>query len=108
MSTDWSRKLRRAPRAAINMHVKIWRRVNGEERLVPGYCMNLSEDGIAVFMPGQMALDEKLELQFMLPGSTKEIKIEAVVRAINKFQYGMEFINPDSTVKGLLDTLGRG
>src|SRR5690242_13457232 len=45
------RNKRRSPRAKINMHVKVWRRVNGEKKLVPGYSRNIRQDGIAVFIP---------------------------------------------------------
>lgn len=96
---QWRRRARRSPRAKINMHVKVWRIVKGEKKLIPGYSRNISQDGIAVFMPADVQVDEQLELQFKLPGSSSEIKVQAIVRGCNKFQYGMEFINVDSAVK---------
>jgi len=96
------RAKRRSPRAKINMHVKVWRRVNGEKKLVPGYSRNISQDGIAVFIPAQIPVDEKVELQFRLPGLSSEITVHAVVRGANKLQYGMEFTSLEGAVKRLL------
>jgi PilZ domain len=96
------RNNRRSPRVKINMHVKVWRCIKGEKKLVPGYCRNISRDGIAVFIPAQLAVDEKLELQFRLPGLSTEVTVHAVVRGVNKFQYGMEFTSLEDTMKRLL------
>jgi hypothetical protein len=97
-----SRNNRRSPRVKINMHVKVWRRAKGEKKLVPGYSRNISQDGIAIFIPAEISAGEKLELQFTLPGLSKQITVHAVVRVVNKFQYGMEFTSLDSTMKRLL------
>ena len=97
------RKARRSPRAKISMHVKVWRYLKkGNKKLVPGYARNICQDGIAVFIPAEIPVDEKLELQFTLPGSTREITVQAAVRGIHKFQYGMEFTSLDATSKQLL------
>jgi hypothetical protein len=100
-----TRPVRRSPRAKTNMHVKVWRRVKGKKKLVPGFSRNISQDGIAVFMPADVPVNEELELQFTLPGSTREITVHARVRGKNKFQYGMEFTSLDSTMKELLGCL---
>lgn len=106
LSTSGStRKARRSPRAKISMHVKVWRMVLGQKKLIPGFSRNICQDGIAVFMPADIPLHEKLELQFTLPGSTREITVQAVVRGVSKFQYGMEFTSLDSTSKQLLGAL---
>jgi hypothetical protein len=96
------RNNRRSPRAKINMHVKVWRRIKGEKKLVPGYSRNISQDGIAVFIPADLGVDEKVELQFRLPGLSTEVTVHAVVRGVNKFQYGMEFTSLDGAMKRLL------
>jgi hypothetical protein len=98
-----ARKSRRSPRAKISMHVKVWRYLKkGNKKLVPGYARNICQDGMAVFIPADIAVDEKLELQFTLPGSSREITVQAVVRGIHRFQYGMEFTSLDPTSKQLL------
>ena len=96
------RAKRRSPRAKINMHVKVWRRINGEKKLVPGYSRNISQDGIAVFIPAQIPVDEKVELQFRLPGFSTEVTVHAVARGVNKFQHGMEFTSLEAAMKRLL------
>ena len=101
----WTRNIRRSPRVKISMHVKVWRRIKGEKKLVPGYSRNISQDGIAIFIPAEIPVDEKVELQFTLPDLSREITVHAVVRGVNKFQYGMEFTSLDSTMKRLLAAL---
>jgi len=96
------RNNRRSPRAKINMHVKVWRRIKGEKKLVPGYSRNISQDGIAIFIPAHIPVGEKLELLFKLPGFSTEVTLHAVVRGVNKFQYGMEFTSLDGAMKRLL------
>lgn len=103
-----NRDARRSPRAKISMHVKVWRRVKGGKKLVPGYSKNICQDGIAVFMPAEIPLDEKLELQFTLPGSSREITVHAVVRRVHNLQYGMEFTSLDAISKLLLGALAVG
>jgi hypothetical protein len=84
------------------MHVKVWRRINGEKKLVPGYCRNISQDGIGLFIPAQIPVDEKVELQFRLPGLSTEVTVHAVVRGVDKFQHGMEFTSLEGAMKRLL------
>ena len=100
-----TRDARRSPRAKISMHVKVWRRVKGGKTLVPGYSKNICQDGIAVFMPAEIPIHEKLELQFTLPGSSREITVQAVVRRVQNLQYGMEFTSLDGISKQLLAAL---
>ncbi|HKT49097.1 MAG TPA: PilZ domain-containing protein [Candidatus Angelobacter sp.] len=103
-----ARDARRSPRAKISMHVKVWRRVKRGKALVPGFSRNICQDGIAVFIPAEIPLHEKLELQFTLPGSSREITVQAIVRRAHNLQYGMEFTSLDATSKRLLGALAVG
>ena len=103
-----TRDNRRSPRAKISMHVKVWRRVKGGKALVPGFSRNICQDGIAIFMPAEIPLHEKLELQFTLPGSSREITVQAIVRRVHNLQYGMEFTSLDANSKRLLGALAVG
>ena len=96
------RNLRRAPRTDINMHLKVVRTVAGVKKLVPGYARNISEGGMGVFVPAQLALDERVEVTFTLPGIDKELTVNAIVRTIEKFQYGLEFTRLDEVARGIL------
>jgi len=103
-----ARDTRRSPRAKISMHVKVWRRVKGGKALVPGFSKNICQDGIAVFIPADVPIHEKLELQFTLPGSSREITVQAIVRRVHNLQYGMEFTSLDANSKRLLGALAVG
>jgi hypothetical protein len=99
---EWTRNQRRSPWARICMHVKVWRCIQGEKKLLPGYCRGISEDSIAVFIPAGIPLDEKLELQFTLPRSTRELTIQTIVNMSNKFDYRLEFTSLDAGAKDIL------
>lgn len=104
-SSGGARNTRRSPRAKISMHVKVWRRIKRGKTLVPGFSRNICQDGIAIFMPAQIPIHEKLELQFTLPGSSREITVQAIVRRVHNLQYGMEFTSLDANSKRLLGSL---
>jgi hypothetical protein len=96
------RNLRRTPRMGINMHLKIFRTIGCEKKLVPGYARNISEGGLAAFIPAQVFMDERLELKFTLPGTDRELTVTAIVRLIEKFQYGLEFARLDEIARNLI------
>lgn len=91
--------LRRTPRSAIHMHLKIYRTIAGEKKLIPGYARNISEGGVAAFVPGHLAADERLEVQFTLPGTKTELTVKAIVRTVERFQYGLEFVRLDEAAR---------
>lgn len=94
--------LRRTPRSAIHMHLKIYRTIAGEKKLIPGYARNISEGGVAAFVPGHLATDERLEVQFTLPGTKTELTVKAIVRTVERFQYGLEFVKLEEGVRQLI------
>ncbi len=96
------RNLRRTPRSGINMHLKIYRTIAGEKKLVPGYARNISEGGLAAFVPGHLSVDERLQVQFRLPKTNTELTVTAIVRTIEKFHYGLEFAKLEEHARQLI------
>jgi c-di-GMP-binding flagellar brake protein YcgR len=84
--------LRQTPRRKIHTHLKISRMIDGQKKLVPGYVRNISEGGIAAFVPGQLSVGEVVELEFTIPNLGKIIAERARVRTVEIFQHGLEFV----------------
>jgi hypothetical protein len=96
------RNLRQTQRSAINMHLKIYRTIAGEKKLIPGYARNISEGGLAAFVPGHLSTDEWVQVEFTLPGTKTELTVKAIVRTADKFQYGLEFVKLEERVRQLI------
>jgi hypothetical protein len=99
---EWKRNVRRSARVKTNFQLKVWIMVNEQQTLLPGYARNISGEGICAFIPADLAIDQQVELQFALPGSARELTLQGIIRAVNEFQYGIEFIRPDSATKRVL------
>jgi len=99
---EWKRNLRRSSRVKANFQLEVICNVNGERVLIPGYARNVSSEGIGVFIPANLGIDEKLELQFTLPKSELELTLKGIVRAVDEFFYGIEFLGLDAATKRLL------
>ena len=98
--------LRQSPRYKINTHLKISRAVNGVTKIIPGYARNISEGGIGAFVPGQLSIGETVAIEFAFPRSKTIIAVRAVVRAIDRFHYNLEFVGLDETARQLIADCG--
>jgi hypothetical protein len=108
ISANWHRNLRRSPRARIDIVLKVWRHLDGEKQLICGRTRDISEHGIAAQVPADLEINEKVELQFTLPGSTNAITLKATVCAANERHYGFEFNSVDRLTKRTLGALVKG
>ena len=82
---------RREPRFKIEVDITINSPTRG---LLKGHTVEISQSGIAAILPIETALDENVELKFMLPGGA--VTIHAIARQKRAFRYGFEFANSDS------------
>ena len=105
ISADWHRNLRRSPRARIDIVLKVWRHRDSEKHLVCGRTRDISEHGIAAQIPADLEMNEKVELQFTLPGATSAISLKATVCAANERFYGFEFNSVDRLTQRTLGAL---
>lgn len=73
-----------------------------------GRTKNLAEGGMAATVAGEMALGEKVELQFQLPESSDPLVVQAEIRYRQGFQYGFKFLPlPDIKVGRIRNTLDK-
>lgn len=101
-SDEWKRNLRRSVRVKINVQLTIRYTVDGREVIVTGYAHNISAEGIGTLIPTNLEIDQKLELQFRLPGSDRELTLQGIVRACDEFFYGIEFLGVDAGSRRVL------
>ena len=94
--------LRQSHRNGIHTHLKIFRLVNGEQKIIPGYARNVSTGGIDAFVPTQLAIGETLEIQFVFPGFPENLTVFGIVRTIERWQHGIEFIRLDSATERII------
>ena len=97
--------LRQSRRYSINTHLKILRSVNGEQKIIPGYARNISTGGIAAFVPAQLTIGERLEIQFAFPGFPESLTVAGVVRTVERWQHGIEFIKLDGATERMIAEL---
>src|SRR5437588_10466730 len=88
----------------INVHLKITTTLHGARKLIPAYALNLSDSGLSAFIPAELPPGHTVEIEFSLPRS-QNVLARAVVRAINRFHYGLEFIKLEDAVKEQLRAL---
>ena len=79
---------RRHPRHHLATPLNLWRQ-RGNGAMIPGIGLEISESGISVIFPEELALGETVEFAVRLPAG--QLRATAVVRNKTMFRYGFEF-----------------
>lgn len=85
------RDLRRSPRYHVDVRLRLIVAKDGKNMVVHGRGNDISEDGMAMFVAHELALEQRLEVEFTLPYSRQPLRIGIVVRNRNGYRYGVEF-----------------
>jgi PilZ domain len=64
---------------------------NNRSRIIQGRVLDLSCAGISVLIAADLPVGEVLELEFGLPYASVVVRLKAVVRSRQDYQYGLEF-----------------
>ena len=91
--------LRTSERRKIHTHLKISATINGVTKLIPGYAVNISETGIAAYIPAPLRVGDTVTVEFTFPRSSHTFSMQSIVRANTKFQYGMEFVGMNQATR---------
>jgi c-di-GMP-binding flagellar brake protein YcgR len=83
---------RRFVRTQAELRVKIAYRRQQHMQLANGRAHDLSEGGLAVYVPLELGVGEQLDLEFTLPRARAPIRVPATVRNRMGFRYGLEFL----------------
>jgi c-di-GMP-binding flagellar brake protein YcgR len=84
---------RRTPRYKLDLRAKIVYRRNGLNQSAIARGQDVSEGGMAMFVPIEFGKDDAIEVEFTLPQSRLPLRIHAVVRNRDGHRYGLEFVN---------------
>ncbi len=90
---------RRATRYRLDLRAKIVYRRNGLNQSAIARGQDVSEGGMAMFVPIEFHKEDTLEVEFTLPQSRLPLRVQAVVRNRDGHQYGIEFLNLTETQK---------
>ena len=86
------RDLRRNPRYKLDVRVRLIIRKDKGNHVVHGRGTDISETGMAVFVPHDMAVEDRAELEFTLPYSRQPQRVVVNVRNRSGYRYGVEFM----------------
>ena len=84
---------RRTPRYKLDLRAKIVYRRNGLNQSAIARGQDVSEGGMAMFVPIEFGKDDAIEVEFTLPQSRLPLRVHAVVRNRDGHRYGLEFVN---------------
>ena len=105
MTRSTPARQRRYQRTTLDKRVKIFDSDSGE--LVHGRCTNLSPGGLGATIPGKLAIGDPVEIELTLGVSADVFRARAVVRNVNGFQYGFEFLDPSHELRhAILSVIG--
>ena len=80
-------------RVGLDVRLRVTCRKAGTRMAVRGRGNNLSDGGLAAFIPVELVIGECIELDVSLPYATQPLKLRAVVRNRRSFTYGLEFVS---------------
>lgn len=81
---------RRSPRIELEMLLTATR-ASGER--YQGYCRNLSREGAAALVWGELVMGELIHVAYRpLGGESEEVVVPAIVRQAIGYRYGLEFV----------------
>src|SRR5579872_2214264 len=86
------RDLRRNPRYKLDVRVRLIIHKDNGNQVVHGRGTDISETGMAVFVPHNMSVEERAELEFTLPYSRLPQRVVVNVRNRSGYRYGVEFM----------------
>ena len=91
-----SHKNRRYPRYQLDGRILVHIFREGVNSTVWGRSTMLGKEGVGGTLTGDLELGEVVGLEFSVPLCAQAVKLRAIVRYRNGFQYGFEFLAIDS------------
>ena len=96
--------VRRSPRYKVNLPIRLFEVVQGRKSVLQGRSHDLSLEGMAIYIPGELHVGQMVQIEFVLPNSQQRLGVNAIVRCSKGFRCGVEFQNLTSVDR---EALGR-
>src|SRR5512146_3140152 len=90
---------RRSPRYKLDLRTKIVYRRNGLNQSAMARGQDVSEGGMAMFVPIDFRKDDAIEVEFTLPHSRLPMRVHAIVRNNDGHRYGIELLKQTNVQK---------
>ncbi len=84
--------VRRWPRYKLDIPVRILLARPGKTMIVEGRGNELNEGGMAIFAGSEIALDERVAVEFTPPYTGQPIRVRCQVRSRTGYAYGVKFL----------------
>ena len=85
--------IRRWKRTKIDMRVRLRRAGDPNDSGVVVRTYEISEGGMSLYVPDPFEPDTPVTLEFILPGSPRQITVSAFIRNRRGFRHGLEFVD---------------
>ena len=104
--------VRRSRRFRVNFAIKLFTMVQQRRCVLQGRSHDLSESGMAIYIPAELQLGQSVQMEFVLPDSNQRLGVTALVRDCSGFRCGVEFLsltpNEQKALNDCCDRLGGG
>ena len=91
-NTDRNAPVRKWQRFKVDVRVKVRRSEEPDTAAVVVRSCVISEGGMSVYAPQSMEIGTSVMVEFSLPGSSRELRLRALIRNRCGFRCGMEFV----------------
>jgi hypothetical protein len=82
---------RRWKRYRVEMRLKVFLKKDGPQKFTFGQGSDISEGGLAAYIPLELAPGDSVEVEFIFPYSKDVVRVVADVVNKNGFRYGMAY-----------------
>lgn len=98
-SSGENEELRRYPRYRLDIRLKVITGSVTNGRAIFGRGSDISEGGLRLFAPAEMAIGETVTLELTLPYTEQKLLVRGVLRNRMGFSYGVEYSNSMSLLE---------
>lgn len=91
MATD-DRDRRRFQRLSVDLRVRVLTEVAGKSAMSYGRGHDLSESGMAVYVPLELKVGQEIRVEFEVPLARVKFGVRGLVRSVRSYRYGIEFL----------------
>lgn len=98
-SSEENEELRRYPRYRVDIRLKVITGMATNGRAIFGRGSDISEGGMRLFVPAELAIGETITLELTLPYTEQKLLVRGVLRNRMGFSYGVEYSNTMSLLE---------
>ena len=94
---------RRWMRHKVDIRLKVMPISGSASEVAFGRGNTLSHGGIGAYIPCSFSPGAAVHVELVFPGTTREVKVKALVRSCEGFRYGLEFVEMLPAIQAAID-----